>query len=401
MRRALVGLIMLLLVAAAPSWAEDELNWLSPTIGSNDAVMIVDNGSDWHTRLNLRTEPRKGSDIKGRIYTGTRVEIYEDNGEWCLVGLSLGGDNILTGYVMKQYLKPVGRAFSALCPLATVVTEAEITGSVGLEGERLKPGDRAYVLAVCGEQYYLMIPGAGQGYAPASAFSPLNEPEQGQRIVYRSFYVPAGGLTFIDERSWYTITLAGGVRLEDCWQIEGETQWNVTFGAGIQRPPRVEGIIEQDRLSEQAVYPFEGEVYAYERSFIACVGTEDGKSILRRSMQNGDILWAVGDVPKEAVPIDRDLCILRCEAKELLSEATMDNVFDYVRKHHPLDERTSGQSVTDEVIDRCRIGASLVLEPGTGEVMIHAWLEDEDGSYVTGGDLDARSGRITRWGCNA
>lgn len=401
MRRFFVWLIVLLLAAAAPLQAEDELSWLSPTIGGNDAVMIVDNGSDWHTRLNLRTEPRKGSDIKGRIYTGTRVEIYEDLGEWCLIGLSLGGGNILTGHVMKQYLTPVGQAFSALCPLATVVTETEITGSVSLEGERLKPGDRAYVLAVCGDQYDLMIPGVGQGYAPASAFAPLSEPEQGKRIVYRSFYVPAGGLTFTDERNGYAITLAGGVRLEDCWQIEGETQWNVTFGAGIRRPPRVEGIIEQDKLSEQAVYPFEGEVYAYERSFIACVGTEDGKPILRRSLQNGDILWAVGDVPKDAVPIDRDLCILRCEAKELLSEATMDNVFAYVRKHHPLDERTSGQSVTDEVIDRCRIGASLVLEAGTGEVIIHAWLEDEDGSYVSGGDLDARSGRITRWGCNA
>lgn len=401
MRRVFVWLIVLLLAAAAPLQAEDELSWLSPTIGGNDAVMIVDNGSDWHTRLNLRTEPRKGSDIKGRIYTGTRVEIYEDLGEWCLIGLNLVGGDVLTGYVMKQYLTPVGQAFSALCPLATVVTDTEITGSIGLGGERLKPGDRAYVLAVCGDQYDLMIPGVGQGYALASAFAPLSEPEQGKRIVYRSFYVPAGGLTFTDERSGYAITLAGGVRLEDCWQIEGETQWNVTFGAGIQRPPRVEGIIEQDRLSEQAVYPFEGEVYAYERSFIACVGTEDGKPILRRSLQNGDILWAVGDVPKDAVPIDRDLCILRCEAKELLSEATMDNVFAYVRKHHPLDERTSGQSVTDEVIDRCRIGASLVLEPGTGEVMIHAWLEDEDGSYVSGGDLDARSGRITRWGCNA
>ena len=60
-----------------------------------------------------------------------------------------------------------------------------------------------------------------------------------------------------------------------------------------------------------------------------------------------------------------------------------------------------GQSVTDEVLDRCRIGASFVLEPCTGKVMIHAWFEDEGGSYVTGGDLDARTGMITRWECNA
>ena len=67
MRRAFVWIMALLLAVVAPSQAEDELNWLSSTIGSNDAVMIVDNGSDWHTRLNLRTEARKASDIKGRI----------------------------------------------------------------------------------------------------------------------------------------------------------------------------------------------------------------------------------------------------------------------------------------------------------------------------------------------
>ena len=402
MRRAFVWIMALLLAVAAPSQAEDELKWLSSTIGSNDAVMIVDNGSDWHTRLNLRTEARKGSDIKGRIYTGTRVEVYEDGGEWCLVGLSLSDGDVLTGNVMKQYLTPVGQAFSALCPLATAVTETvAVTTLLGTEVTQMKPGDRAYVLAVCGDQYYLMIPGAGQGYAPASAFAPLSEPEQGQRIVYRTFYVPAGGLTFTDEKSGYAITLAGGLQLEDCWQIEGETQWNVTFGAGIQRSPRVKGILPQDKLSEHAVVPFEGEVYAYERCFMTCVGTENGKPILRRSMQNSDIPWAVGNVPKDAVPLERDSCVLECEARELLSEVVMDNVFAYVRKHHPLDERTSGQSVSDEVIARCRLCASLVLDPGTGEVMIHAWLEDEDGTYVTGGDLDSRSGMITRWGCNA
>ena len=52
------------------SCGEEELDWISPTIGSNDAVMIVDNGSDWQTRLNLRAEQRKGSEILGRIIPG-------------------------------------------------------------------------------------------------------------------------------------------------------------------------------------------------------------------------------------------------------------------------------------------------------------------------------------------
>ena len=82
MKKTLLWLMALLFLAVAPSHAEEEeLNWISSTIGSNDAVMIVDNGSDWQTRLNLRAEQRKGSEILGRIYTGTRLEVYQDNGE--------------------------------------------------------------------------------------------------------------------------------------------------------------------------------------------------------------------------------------------------------------------------------------------------------------------------------
>ncbi len=404
MRRALGWIVALLLAAAAPSWAE-ELKWLSPTIGGNDAVMIVDNGSDWRTRLNLRAEPHKGSDIRGRIYTGTRVEIYEDYGQWCLVGLNLTGNDVLTGCVMKQYLTPVGREFSALCPLAAAVADTAVTSSTGDVIAQLKPGDQAHVLAVCGDRYYLMTPDIGQGYAPASAFAPLSEPEEGSRIVYRTFYVPAGGLTFADDRNGWEITLSGGVQLEDCWQIEGETQWHVTFGAGIQRPPRVHGCIPQEALSPHAgPFDFGGEVYAYEKSFIVRVGTEDGTPILRRTLQNGDVRWAAGDVPREAVLLESDPYIIECEPTELLTQEMIDGVFAYLRAHHPLDERTCGQSVNewvnDALIDRCRLRTSLVFEPTTGELIIRAWLE-EDGDYVTGGDLDPKSGAVTRWGCNA
>jgi len=403
MKRFCLILMALLLFAAAA--VSEELRWLSPTIGGNDAVMIVDNGSDWSVRLNLRTQPRKGSEIKGRIYTGTRVEIYEDDGEWCLVSLRFTHGSVLTGYVMKQYLTPLRNGFSALCPLAVANRQIKVSDDVGRGPVYLEQGDGAYVLAVCGDEYYVMVPGQGQGFAPADAFEALEEPAREERIRYGRLTVPAGGLDHENELTGEKIRLAGGVVFEDCWQIPGEETWHMTFGAGMQRLPRVQGEIPREKLVENAWIPFEGEVYALGRSFIARVGTVDGLPILRRTEQNGDIFWAQGDVPKEAVQIDSQICRIECPPPELISQAVMENVFEYVVKHSVLDERTEGENirqVTKELASRCTLRTALELDPGSGKLLrIHAWLEDTDGSYVTGGDLDPRTGAITRWGCNA
>lgn len=148
--------------------------------------------------------------------------------------------------------------------------------------------------------------------------------------------------------------------------------------------------------------PFGGEVYTWGKSFITVVGTIGNQKILRRTDRNGDIFWAQGDVPQDAVLIENDLYQIKCEGDELLSQAVMDNIISYVSRHGVLDERTSGESVTKEIAARCSVHAALELDPGTGKLLrIRAWLEDVDGSYVTGGDLDLKTGAITRWGCNA
>lgn len=304
MKRMALCLLSLLLCFTVQAYAQDELRWLSPTIGGNDAVMIVDNGDDWRTRLNLRAEPRKGGEIRGRIYTGTRVELYEDNGEWCTVGLNFEGGSVLTGSVMKQYLSPLGEETPALCPLAVARESVEVVDHIDTVAW-LEPGDTAYVMAACGERYFLMVPGVGQGYASADAFEPLEEPQEDMRIICRTLTVPQGGVMFEDEYTGKEVRLAGGVCLEDCWKLPGDTEWHVTFGAGIQRSPRVRGRIPEGSLTEDGSIPFEGEVYAYEKSFIACVGTIDDETILRRTDENGDIFWAQGEVPKEAVLIQK------------------------------------------------------------------------------------------------
>lgn len=399
--KRMVLILAVWMMIAAPVCAQEELRWLSPTIGGNDAVMIVDNGDDWTTRLNLRAEQSKESEIKGRIYTGTRVEIYQDNGVWCTVGLNFTGGTVMTGEVMKRYLTPVGEDFSALCPLAVAKEETAVVNGIDMTIAQLRPGDEAYVLAACGKRYFLMVPGAGQGYAQADAFGELIETPEVKRIVYRSFYVPAGGITFMNEQTGDEVFLAGGVELKDCWKIVGDAQWQVTFGAGIQRTPRVEGMIPQEKLVRSSV-PFEGEAYALGNSFVTCVGMVNGRPILRKVDQNGNVFWAEGSIPPEAVPIDRNICRLECSAEELLSQEAIKGILSYVRSHRPLDERTEGDGVTDDVLDRCTVCAALELNPGTGELIrIHAWIEDSDGSYVTGGDIDLKTGEITRWGCNA
>ena len=401
MRRAALCLLALLFCLSAQAWAQEELHWLSPTIGGNDAVMIVDNGADWRTRLNLRAEPRKGSEIRGRIYTGTRVELYQDNGEWCTVGLRFGRGTVLTGEVMKRYLAPLEDGFSALCPLVKAQKETAI-GRIGTEIACLDPGDAAYVLAVCGEEYFVMIPGVGQGYAPADAFDALTEPQEEVRIVYRAFCVPPGGLTFTDEQTGEAVFLEGGLLLEDCWQITGDEEWHVTYGAGIQRTPRVQGRIPEKMLSSNRSLPFEGEIYACGTSLIACVGETGGGRILRRTDANGDVFFALGDVPGDAVPLDRDHCVIECDAEELLSQAVIGGIVEYIRRHGALDERTHGGRVSDETLNRCTLHASLVMDPDSGTPLhMRAWLEDVDGSYVTGGELDLKTGAIVRWGCNA
>ena len=383
------------------SLARDELRWSSPTIGGNTAVMVVNNGDDWRTRLNLRAEQRKDSAIRGRIYTGTRVEIYQDNGEWCTVGLNFNGGEVLTGDVMKKYLSPLYEEVSVLCPIAKAKRKAEVTCTAGTL-TWLEPGDVAYVLAVCGERYFLMIPGVGQGYAPSDSFEPLNGPGEEEPISYRTFFVPQGGLAFEDMYTGEQVMLMAGVRLEDCWRAVGDEDWHVTFGAGIQRRPRISGSVPQGNLTLDAGIPFGGEVYAWDKSFIAVVGTVGNRKILRRTEQNGDIFWALGDVPKDAVLIKNGIYEIKCEGRELLSQAVMDNIVAYVSERGVLDERTSGESVSKEVAKRCSLHAALVLDPGTGKLLrIRAWLQDVDGSYVTGGDLDPRTGAITRWGCNA
>ena len=94
--------------------------------------------------------------------------------------------------------------------------------------------------------------------------------------------MPSGGITFIDKHTQYETTLVGGVYLEDCWQVEGETQWHITYGAGNSANVTRRMYNSTGSVIATSLTIIEGEVYAYEKSFILRVGTQNGKPILKR-----------------------------------------------------------------------------------------------------------------------
>lgn len=406
MKRFYMALVMLILIAAGGA-AEKELDWTSPTVYHSYRTMVVDNGADWKTKLNLRAGQSKSSERVAQIYTGTRVEVYEDNGVWCRVVLRFGEGEALTGYVMNRYLSAVERNGTALCPAATAKMDTKLTGDQ--EETWISAGERVYVLAVCGDQYYVLKRDGRQGYVNATAFEELREPCEEERIIYRTGYVPTGGMRFIDRKSGAEVTLAGGVAIGDCWRMPDEDVWHIAFGAGVEQNPRVEGVIPESQIASEGNARFEGEAYTCGENLVFKVGMVDGMPILRMTRPDGGICWALGNVPEEAKRIEHDIYSdyeMECEPGKMLSHAAIEGILNYVKKHTTLDERTCGwgetMPMTQEMIERCTLHTAYVVDPASGKLaMIRAWLTDVDGSYVTGGNLNPITGAVARWGCDA
>lgn len=67
---------------------------------------VIDNGNDPGSRLNMRSAPGKDASSIGKFSSGTRVEIVADAGSgWAQVEIG-GGRNSISGYMMKEYLRP-------------------------------------------------------------------------------------------------------------------------------------------------------------------------------------------------------------------------------------------------------------------------------------------------------
>ncbi|MBE5800206.1 MAG: SH3 domain-containing protein [Clostridiales bacterium] len=78
---------------------------LVPSIAMAQLV-VVDNGSDPSSRLNMRMAPERDAAIVGKFVSGTQVEVIADAGSgWSQVRIG-SGQNSVSGYMMTSYLKP-------------------------------------------------------------------------------------------------------------------------------------------------------------------------------------------------------------------------------------------------------------------------------------------------------
>lgn len=67
-------------------------------------TMVVDNGSDPSSRLNMRSAPGTDAPSLGRFSSGTQVEVVSDaGGGWSEVVIG-GGMNSIRGYMKSEYL---------------------------------------------------------------------------------------------------------------------------------------------------------------------------------------------------------------------------------------------------------------------------------------------------------
>lgn len=126
---------------------------------------VVDNGSDPDSRLNMRKEPNADSASLGKFYSGTEVEILSDAGDgWSQVSIG-GGQNILDGYMMSDYLSTDGEGvidatfdMEVVSPYGTqsVVLRSKPSDSFDAVA-MLEVGEAVRVIGVSGNFYYVQM----------------------------------------------------------------------------------------------------------------------------------------------------------------------------------------------------------------------------------------------------
>lgn len=220
------------------------------------------NGAQWDARLNLRAEPTKNSTSIGRYYTGVRVQVLEDLGEWSRVRIAMGeSDEPVEGYMMNGYLIS------------------------GLRGAGMLPygnfnGRRAYVMAYNSSNLHLMYEDGSTGYfytKGATFVKPLEE----ERLLIERICTAESGATLKDGAGATVCTLYGGVTLEGMI-FAGRTRALAALG---DENGEVTGVIDQPGwtwMDNGANCEEKYAVYESENGLIEVLGRmADGRTILR------------------------------------------------------------------------------------------------------------------------
>jgi len=129
-------------------------------------TMYVVNPGGWDQRLHLRTKPDKSAPSLGRYYTGVRVQVLGQEGEWCRVRIASGLRGARPeGYMMASYLRsPETTNLAAYIPVETAAADCRMLNASGQQCGSLRAGETVFVLAFCGERLHVMNRSGTMGY---------------------------------------------------------------------------------------------------------------------------------------------------------------------------------------------------------------------------------------------
>lgn len=201
---------------------------LLTAVSASAEIRIVRNDPRcWDERLNLRAEPNKAAQSLGRYYTGVRVNVLDETGEWSRVRIASGtGGTRVEGYMMSRCLEEVKDAVKTMLPYMLIGHDEAMLDAQGaaLAGGSLHAGDAVYVMAFCGERVHALTTSGIMGYLPVSSLAgELCEPADAQRLERLWTRCTAEGAVPLRRTPQadgaIAATLYGGVRLDDVWAM--------------------------------------------------------------------------------------------------------------------------------------------------------------------------------------
>lgn len=334
----------------------------------------VYNGTQWDARLNLRAEPTKNSISIGRYYTGVRVQVLEDLGEWSRVRIAMGeADEYVEGYMMNSYLVS------------------------GLRGTGMLPhgdfgGRRAYVMAYNSSNLHLMYEDGSTGYVSVSKAN-FAKPVDEERLVIERICTAVGGTEIKNSAGETVATLLGGVTLEGMI-FAGRTRALAALG---DENGEVTGVIDQPGwtwMDNGANCEEQYAVYESENGLVEVLGKmADGRTILRMTASGIDapqVVLSNGFHVTGLTPLQREgsyFKYTRPLRDEDTDEAMISRVYDQLGETHL------------QGLSGCTAKVERLIDFQYGHRILRVSFVDASGQVVGMADLDGAV-MIWQWGDN-
>lgn len=337
-------------------------------------IRYVDNGAQWDARLNLRAEPTKSAQSLGRYYTGVRVQVMEDLGEWSRVRIAMGeSEEYVEGYMMNSYLEDAG--WMGACQLPYIVYN----------------GQAAYVMGYAGNQLHVYYENGRTGFIPSKGIS-LTKPAENVRMIKDRVATASGGATLY-EGGRAVATLYGGIFLNDALIYAGG---NSVYASLQDENDEVRGFLYNGWTwtDNGANCEEEYAVYESENGLVEVLGKMvDGRTILRITTNGIDapqVVLTNGFHLTGLTPLQREGSYYKY-TRPLLDEATDDKMIS--RVYEQLDNEKLSR------LSGCTAQVERLIDFQYGHRMLRVRFVNVYGQVIGIADIDGTM-MIWQWGDN-